>query len=89
MYFLYIDIVISFWFVCIGLDQNGLQRHHSLPTQLSYEVTHESYTKGIDIQQFTLPGQSLIIMITISLHFERQSDSCILSKVMGEKVIKL
>ncbi|XP_013389888.1 death-associated protein kinase 1 isoform X2 [Lingula anatina] len=29
---------------------NGLQRHRSLPSQLSYEVRHDHYTKGIDVQ---------------------------------------
>ena len=34
----------------------SLKRHHSLPTQLSYDVVNECYTKGIDVQQVNLSG---------------------------------
>ena len=32
-------------------------KHHSLPSQLSYEVVNGGYTKGIDVQQINISGK--------------------------------
>ena len=37
--------------------ENGFNRQHSLPNQLSYDVTNENYTKGIDVQQIAMSGK--------------------------------
>jgi death-associated protein kinase len=39
-----------------SIENGTVQRHHSLPSQLSYEVTNGSYTKGIDVQQVNISG---------------------------------
>ena len=40
-------------------QDNGLMRQHSLPNELSYNITNEKYTKGIDIQQITISSNYL------------------------------
>ena len=42
-------------------SENSLQRHNSLPSQLSFDVMHENYTKGIDIQQVSISGKSILL----------------------------
>lgn len=38
------------------IQENGLQHHRSLDTQLSFEAVHDGYTHGIDVQQATVSG---------------------------------
>jgi hypothetical protein len=38
---------------------NTVPRQNSLPTQLSFDYSHEAYTRCIDIQQVTLTGKSV------------------------------
>ncbi|CAH1798047.1 unnamed protein product [Owenia fusiformis] len=36
--------------------ENGIHRHNSLPSQLSFDVLNSNYTKGIDVQHISLTG---------------------------------
>lgn len=35
-------------------------KQHSLPTELSFEVTNEAYTKGINVEQANISGKAFI-----------------------------
>ncbi len=41
-----------------SMKNGSVQRHHSLPSQLSYEVSNSLYTKGIDVQQVNITGRA-------------------------------
>ena len=45
--------------------ENGrVQRQHSLPTQLTYDVTHAGYTRGIDVQQANISSKLTLFQTT-------------------------
>ena len=46
--------------------ENGVGRHHSLPSQLSYDVKNHSYTHGIDVHNVTLTGKLATLLLCLT-----------------------